>query len=189
MATVRDFYSALPDAVKDLFVSVANDMQTSAPNDKIERLRLFLSQLKAEIDQINRRRQALGTQLNNVEYLLRELDKFMADGGDFELQLFKGSLNALANELKGEIAALKPDNKLQKKFDVARRIEALLHRQRTAAHLIDGIVKPCTPSKTGAKPIVATVTDRKEPKAAAKETVVPESEELLEDIETEKAGA
>ena len=138
--TVKDFYNSLTGASKDIFASVVNEMQSSAPEDKIERLTVFLNQLKLEIDAINKRRQAIGSQLNNIETLLKDLERYQETNNGLELQLFHGSLISLINQFKGEISSLKPENKLQKKFDVARKREALLQRQKLAVHLAGGVL-------------------------------------------------
>lgn len=138
--TVKDFYNSLTGASKDIFASVVNEMQSSAPADKIERLTVFLNQLKMEIDAINKRRQAIGSQLNNIETLLKDLEKYQETNNGLELQLFHGSIVSLINQFKSEIASLKPENKLQKKFDVTRKREALLQRQKLAVHLAGGVL-------------------------------------------------
>lgn len=138
-SSVRDFFAGLTDAQKDLFLSVTTDLQSSAPEDKLERLRNFHSQLKKEIDSINKRRQGLGEVLNNVESLMKLLSKHMEDNDDLELSMFLGALQKVTADLKAEIAALKPEKKLEKKFDVARRMESLQQRQQLSMHLLSDV--------------------------------------------------
>ena len=154
---VKTFFESLSDVQRDMFLSVATDLQATSPSDKIERLRVFHNQLKAEIDQINKRREALGGVLSNVEALLRYLAAYLRDHGEtFELLLFRGSLQKFVEDLKMEVAALKPEKKLAKKFDVAKRRESLMLRQALAGHLFTdilgtggGAVKPTlTPADT-----------------------------------------
>lgn len=141
MSSVKEFYEGLPDAQKDLFRSVAADLQSSAPEEKIERLKSFHGQLKNEIDTINKRRQGLGAVLNNVESLMKILEKqAKVIGEDLELAMFLGSLQKMSADLKAEIAALKPEKKLAKKFDVARRMESLKQRQDLSVHLFSEVI-------------------------------------------------
>jgi hypothetical protein len=141
MSSVHGFFEGLSDPQKDLFVSVATDLQASAPEDKIERLRSFHGQLKNEIDSINKRRQGLGAVLNNVESLMKILEKKIEeDGQDLELAMFMGALQKVSADLKAEIAALKPEKKLAKKFDVARRMESLRQRQILSTKLFSDVL-------------------------------------------------
>lgn len=133
---VKTFFDSLSDSQKDLFMSVATDLQASAPNDKIKRLGDFHNQLKSEIDQINRRRQGLGGILNNLTSMLRYLNGYMeANGETLELVMFRGNLQKSVADLKAEVAALKPEKKLLKKFDVARRKESLEQRRDLAGRI------------------------------------------------------
>jgi len=142
MSSVQDFYDKLSDVQKDIFLQMATDMQSSAPEEKLARLRSFHSKLKSEIDAINRRREGLGGMLNNVESLLKLLlDYTRKNGTSLELTLFRGSLEKLAQDLKAEVAATKPEKKLEKKFDVARRIEALMQRQDLSVQLFSSLLK------------------------------------------------
>ena len=138
-SSVRAFFEGLTDAQKDLFLSVTADLQASAPEEKLERLRNFHSQLKSEIDSINRRRQGLGSVLDNVESLSKILNKHMENTDDLELSMFLGALQKISADLKAEIAALKPEKKLEKKFDVARRMESLQQRQQLSMHLFSDV--------------------------------------------------
>jgi len=141
MGSVKEFFEGLSDVQKDLFVSVINDLNAGAMPDKIERLSTFYNQLKLEIDQINKRRQSLGYQINNIETLLKTVDESIKREGDsLEMSLFQTMLQKLAVDLRAEVAALKPEKKLEKKFDVARRKESLSQRQRLAAHIYSSII-------------------------------------------------
>jgi len=140
-SSVREFFSGLSDAQKDLFRSVTTDLQTSAPEEKMERLRNFHSQLKTEIDAINKRRQGLGEVLNNVESLVKLILQHTEKSNDLELVMFLGALQKVSSDLKAEIAALKPEKKLEKKFDVARRMESLQQRQQLSLHLSSDVLQ------------------------------------------------
>jgi hypothetical protein len=139
-SSVRDFYEGLTDAQKDLFLSVTTDLQTSAPEEKLERLQNFHGQLKSEINAINKRRQGLGEVLNNVESLMKLVESRGNGEDDLELAMFLGALQKVSADLKAEIAALKPEKKLEKKFDVARRMESLQQRQNLSLHLFSEVL-------------------------------------------------
>ena len=79
MGSVQGFFEGLPDAQQDLFRSVAVDLQASAPEDKIERLKNFHGQLKNEIDVINKRRQGLGAVLNNERSITGKVESLTQD--------------------------------------------------------------------------------------------------------------
>ena len=141
MSSIRDFYRSLPGTQQDLFVSVATDLQASAPPEKIERLGIYHTPLKTEIDAINRRRQSLGGMLNNITSLLKALDVY-TDGTEtpIEILLFKNNLQKVSADLKAEISSLKPEKKLEKKFDVARRREGLIQRRDLSGLLFSDVI-------------------------------------------------
>ena len=139
--TVMEFFKGLSTSQQDIFVSVATDLQTSAPPDKIKRLSDFHSKLKNEIDQINRRRQSLGGVLNNINTLLKFLEDYIRNNGEsLDTIMFRNNLQKVSADLKAEIASLKPEKKLVKKFDVARRKESLVQRSDLAGHLFTDIL-------------------------------------------------
>jgi len=141
MSRVKDFYQQLPDADRDLFAAMANGMVNSAPPEKLERLRTFHSQLKLEIDEINKKRQALGVDLNNVETMIKDLDKFVAKEGDgLDLQLFRAHLIETAEQIKAEVATMKPEEKLVKKHDLSKRLAMLEQRRALAQNLLKEVI-------------------------------------------------
>jgi len=135
---------------------MANGMVNSAPPEKLERLRTFHSQLKLEIDEINKKRQALGVDLNNVETMIKDLDKFIAKEGDgLDLQMFRAHLVETAEQIKVEVAAMKPEEKLTKKHDLAKRLAMLEQRRALAQGLLrevingDGAARSCGSGEKG----------------------------------------
>lgn len=130
MSEVRGFYESLSGQDRDLFNSMLNDINTSAPVEKLQRLEEFRKQLKSEIDQINSRRQALGNQLSNIDTIIKKVEGYIEDNPSLELTLFLNSLQKIAFDLRTEIETLKPENKLTKKYDVGVRIDSLKQRIR-----------------------------------------------------------
>lgn len=140
MVSVKDFFGKLSGVQKDMFVSVATDLQASSPPEKLTRLTEFHGKLKEEIDRINGRREALGGVLNNIESVLKFLSQYTrAHGENFEIAAFRTSLQKFAADIRAEVAALRPEKKLAKKFDVSRKIEAINQRQSVSAHLFSEI--------------------------------------------------
>jgi hypothetical protein len=157
MPNVKEFFDKLSDVQRDVFVSVVTDLQASSPQEKVKRLTEFHNRLKAEIDQINNRREVLGGVLNTLESLLKYLAEYIRKNGDnFELTLFRNNLQKFAADLRVEIANLRPEKKLAKKFDVARKIESLVQRQTMSGHLITEILGG---SKVPAKPSDAALAN------------------------------
>lgn len=141
MGGVRDFFEKLSGVQKDVLMSAATDLQASSPPEKIKRLTDFHEQLKKEIDQINGRREALGGILSNLETILRYLASYIRDNGEtLELVMFRTSLQKFAADMRVEVALLKPEKKLSKKFDVSRRIESLVQRQTLSAFLFKEVI-------------------------------------------------
>ena len=141
MSSVKSFFDKLSDVQRDVFVSVVTNLQASSPQEKVKRLTEFHNRLKAEIDQINNRREVLGGVLNALESLLKYLAEYIRKNGDnFELTLFRNNLQKFAADLRVEIANLRPEKKLAKKFDVARKIESLVQRQTMSGHLITEVL-------------------------------------------------
>lgn len=142
MSSVKSFYDNLSNVQKDIFYSAVSGLQASATNEKIERLDVFHKQLKQEIDQINRKREALCTQSNDIELVLKLLNQYdNMENNCLELTMFRGMLQKVLYDLRVEVDTLKPEKKLAKKFEVARRKESLIQRQKLAEHLIMDVLK------------------------------------------------
>lgn len=136
MNSVKDFFDSLSESHRDIFLAMLSDMQSTAPEEKLERLRNFQAQLKTEIDAINMRRQGLGGVLNNAETVLKFVNDYVRIKGDsLDTALLRGFIEKIIADLKSEIAATKPEKKLEKKFDVARRIESLEQRRNISTQL------------------------------------------------------
>lgn len=182
MPGIVEFYGALSNTSKDVFLSVANDLHASSPAGKIARLSAFMTELKEEIDQINKRRKNIGEQLSNVEMLIAEVTKYLETNENLELVMFRESLLNIASQLKTEIFLLKLDNKLAKKFDVVRRRDALVQRQELANKLFGTVLKDVKKART---------ENPQSAPEAAKEPVAKGAEiheNVLEDIEAEKTA-
>jgi len=138
---VKDFFESMSESNKDLFYTVVNSIQASAPKDKIDRLDNFLQQLRKEIDQTNAHRQMLGSQVHQIEQVIKHLVSYAEQDTSLEISLFLTTLQKIVNDLKIEIAALRPENKLEKKFDVARRKESLEQRRNLVMRIEDAFNK------------------------------------------------
>lgn len=138
MSDVSDFFALLSSANRDRFIAVANDMLLHAPEDKIRRLLEFQAKLKSEIDHINRRREALGSQTNNVRTILDMLDNYEKNCEDpsFEVVLLRSVLESMRHDLQAEVSELRPTLKLEKKADVTRKREVLAQRKKISEMML-----------------------------------------------------
>jgi predicted nucleic acid-binding Zn-ribbon protein len=135
MAGIRDFLKVLPDTRLDFVVNVITDLQDSTSGARIEKLRQFLSALTFEIDGINRKRDALGQKVANIDTLLPILDENLKSSPDLEMELLRNTLLGWRASLKGEIAELRPNGKLEKKYDTERKRDLLIQLQSVASQL------------------------------------------------------
>lgn len=182
MPSVKAFYEALSSARKDVFTALAADLQSSSREEKQRRLKEFLEELKREIDEINSRRKALGDMLDNVKVIRLEADRALdpKQGGkaELELELFRNALLQLEHDLKDEIAELRPDRKLEKKYDVARRIEGLLCRAALSERLqVEVFGKKPNPLVNG-----SDVATKHAEMAARRGESTPEVERTVQDV-------
>lgn len=177
MGSLKRFYEGLSDTRKDLFAQLANDLRTNASEEKMGRLRLFMQQLKSEIEEINRRRKALGEMLDNVVRIREDAARVLEKDPDIELLLFRDYLTALELDLRGEIEALRPDNKLEKKCDVSKRLKLLAIRRGLSDKLMFDVV--------GAKDQKLPPAIVAQQEAAASAVPVPPCEEIENEDETD----
>jgi ABC-type transporter Mla subunit MlaD len=126
MGGIQEFLGSLSETQWDSVVRVMQDLQDSASAERLESLRAFLASLTREIDSINRRRDALGQKIENIDAFLRTLDEFVRKNDDnIEVVLFRSILVLWKSQLRSEVAALRPSDKLEKKYDTERKREML----------------------------------------------------------------
>lgn len=126
---VKGLYESLNGRERDVLVMLAQDLQASSRPEKVARLKEFLAVLRKEIDEINARRKSLGDFLDNVSMVRTSAERRVKEKpADLELKLFRELMVDMEQQLKEEIALLRPERKLRKKFDVMRRIETLIGR-------------------------------------------------------------
>lgn len=135
MPGIRDFFKKLSDTQWDVVVQVMNDLQDSTSFDRIESLRQFLQTLNREIDQINRKRDALGQKVKNIEALLPVVEAATRSDASLEVELLRAVLMHWRAALKIETEELRPTAKLEKKYDTERKRELLAQLQGLAAQL------------------------------------------------------
>jgi hypothetical protein len=130
MAGIYDFLQCLTDTQWDSMIRVIQDLQDSASVERMESLRNFLSSLTREIDTVNRRRDALGQKIENIDILLSVLDNHLKENpGNTEATLFRSILALWKSQLKIEVSDLRPSEKLEKKYDTERKRELLAQLQ------------------------------------------------------------
>lgn len=135
MPGISEFLDNLTDPQWDTIVRVIQDLQDSVSPERLESLRKFLASLNLEIDQVNRRRDALGQKVENIEVALQVIDKGLHVNPDLEVELFKSILSMWKANLRVEIADLRPSEKLEKKYDTERKRELLIQIQALVSNL------------------------------------------------------
>lgn len=126
MPGLSDFLKVLPEAKWDSVVNVMHDLQDSTSPERIESLRQFLGTLTNEINQINRKRDALGQKVANIDAFTPIIEEYLKQHSDLEVELFKNVLLSWKATLKAEISELRPNGKLEKKYDTERKRDTLL---------------------------------------------------------------
>lgn len=123
---IQEFVGALTDNEIDILSQVLTDLQDSSAKERIGKLSQFLQQLNTEIDQINRRRDSLGVKVRSLTDFVKILDEYMKKRGQsLELMLLKNFCVEWRAELKKEIEDSRPAAKLEKKYEVERKLDSL----------------------------------------------------------------
>jgi len=133
MDDIQQFYEALPSGHRDLFTQLLGEIG-GGPGEA-ERLAKEFAELKAEIDRVNKRREALGARLDTVEAIHDQLRARMAGRQSLALDLLAALLEAVAAELRQEIADLRPHYRLKRKAEIAERLAAIERRRAIAAEV------------------------------------------------------
>lgn len=140
MSGIVSFMSGLPEFNWDLFIQVFTDLQDSTTTERLESLRQFLVSITKEIDSINRKRDAMGQKASNIDALLPLLDNYLRQNpDDVEVDLFRNILTTWRSSLKSEITESRPDEKLDRKYSIERKREALLQLQKVLGVLNDSL--------------------------------------------------
>ncbi len=137
MEDIRKFYEALPSGHRDLFTQLLGEIGGGL--DEAERLEKELAELKAEIDRVNKRREVLGAQLDTVEALHERLRAHMSGKQSLALHMLAALLEAVASELREEIADLRPYYRLKRKAEIGERLAAIERRRAIAAEVAAAI--------------------------------------------------
>lgn len=130
MAGIYEFFQNLTDTQWDTMVRVVQDLQDSTSGERLASLRSFLSSLTKEIDLVNKRRDALGQKIENIDAAVAVLDsQIREDPKNMEAVLFRFILIMWRGQLKVDISDLRPTEKLEKKYDAERKRELLSQLQ------------------------------------------------------------
>ena len=160
MGSIGDFVGSLTDAQHDAFMRVVQDLQDSAAPDRLETIRQFLTTLIREIEAVNKKRDAMGQKVANIDVLLPVLDDTLHAGGDPALEMFRTFLVAWRFTLKEEIAQTRPAAKLEKKLDTERKLDLLASVQPLVAALTREADAAAKPRERAAPAHVSEVRDR-----------------------------
>ena len=115
MPGLNNFMRGLSNSQWDTMIQVLHDLQDSTSPDRLESLRQFLATLTREIESINRKRDAIGQKVANLDILLPVIDDRLKRESDLELEMFKNILLTWRSSLKKEITEDRPNGKLEKK--------------------------------------------------------------------------
>ena len=135
MAGISDFLTALKETEWDILLQVMHDLQDGTSPERLESQRQFLASLTREIDAINKKRDALGQKVENVDVLMPILDDQIRKNPCMELELFRSMLAAWRSSLKTEINETRPNGKLEKKYDTERKRDFLIQLQSISTTL------------------------------------------------------
>lgn len=138
MAGIADFLNSLSETEWDSVLMVSQDLQDSTAPKRILSLQNFAKTLREEIDRENRKRDTLGQKVENLNNLLVLLDSEIdhgKQGESVELSLLRDVLLGWRSSLRSEIEALRPDEKLKKRYDTERKRDLLTQLQTTVTSL------------------------------------------------------
>ena len=122
MSGISAFLSGLSEHEWDVMFQVSQDLQDSTSQERLNSLRQFLQTLSREIDHINRKRDALGYKVDNIDALLPMIHRYLEKNpDDLEIELFKNVLSGWRSSLKSEITSMRPNGKLDKKYDTEQK--------------------------------------------------------------------
>lgn len=159
MAGIADFLNSLTETEWDSVLMVSQDLQDSTAPERIRSLNNYAKTLREEIDRENRKRDALGQKVENLNALLTLLDAEIEHGEQresVEVRLLRDVLLGWRASLRMEIEALRPEEKLKKRYDTERKRDLLKQLRDTVEslnHLIIDANPPervqvaCTPKK------------------------------------------
>jgi len=131
-----ELFQSLTDTQWDSMVRVVQDLQDSTSAERLSSLRSFLASLTKEIDLINKRRDALGQKIENIDAAVSVLDAHIRDDPqNMEAVLFRFILIMWRGQLKVDITDLRPTEKLEKKYDAERKRDLLTQLQALVSSL------------------------------------------------------
>jgi hypothetical protein len=141
MSGISTFLSGLSEHEWDVMFQVSQDLQDSTSQERLNSLRQFLQTLSREIDHINRKRDALGYKVDNIDALLPMVHRYLEKNpDDLEIELFKNVLSAWRSSLKSEITSMRPNGKLDKKYDTEQKRSLLIQMSELVKRLNEKIV-------------------------------------------------
>lgn len=145
MAGISNFLKSLSETGWDALLLVSQDLQDSTAPGRIRNLESYAKSLRDEIDEVNRKRDALGQKVDNLDDLLDLVDvRAKADPDDMEVGLLRDVLLGWRASLRADIEALRPDEKLRKKYDTERKCD-LLKRLRTTVDSLNRLIVEANP--------------------------------------------
>lgn len=148
MSGISAFLGGLSEQEWDVMFQVSQDLQDSTSIERLNSLRQFLQTLSREIDHINRKRDALGYKVDNIDALLPMIHRYLEKNpDDLEIELFKNVLSAWRSSLKSEITSMRPNGKLDKKYDTEQKRSLLVQMSELVRRLNEKITESNNASK------------------------------------------
>lgn len=148
MSGISAFLGGLSEQEWDVMFQVSQDLQDSTSIERLNSLRQFLQTLSREIDHINRKRNALGYKVDNIDALLPMIHRYLEKNpDDLEIELFKNVLSAWRSSLKSEITSMRPNGKLDKKYDTEQKRSLLIQMSELVRRLNEKITESNNDSK------------------------------------------
>jgi hypothetical protein len=142
MSGISSFLGNLSEQEWDVMLQVSQDLQDSTSPERLNSLRQFLQTLSREIDHINRKRDALGYKVDNIDALLPMVHRYLEKNpDDLEIELFKNVLSAWRASLKSEITSMRPNGKLDKKYDTEQKRNLLIQMSDLVKRLNERMVE------------------------------------------------
>lgn len=138
MKSIKEFFEELSSGDKDMFYGMLQSIDITSTTETLKRLRIQYDHVKGQIDNINHKRERIGSDLDNIQTLRNRLVRKIKDSGEDaspEIKLFLAALDTIMDDMKTEIASLRPQDKLEKKYDLARRIRIIETKRQFAENI------------------------------------------------------
>ena len=119
---IQTFLDSLSSVQTDRFVRVMGRLESLGAQGEIELLEKQLHEVKAEIEAVNRGRDALRVEKQDIEETIKDLERLPESRGHQDLVQFRLLLLNLVADLDERIAAARPVNLHERKAAIKKAI-------------------------------------------------------------------